>query len=93
MVLCVLGVTVTLACRGEDATRPSRSALGRALEEASDLDAEASACVAGRLLASELSDTVLRALADDDNSDLSQEEQTEAGEEIVAADTACAGGS
>jgi hypothetical protein len=79
------------ACTGSDDERPSRAELARAVSSQREIsldDAEAD-CVAGKLLASDLSAKVLRGVVRDDDRNFSQEDRTRLGEEITKAVRAC----
>lgn len=76
------------ACSDDDAGKPSQAEVSESLQENASLPEEQADCIA-KEIDGEVSDKVLRAIADDDESDISDEEQTEATEAITAAAGAC----
>lgn len=85
LLVCVAG------CIGGDPGRPDRSELSKAVASQSGiaLDDQQAGCVADKLLASKLSDKVLRGAVRDDDGGFDQKELTELGEAIARAIRAC----
>lgn len=83
--LLTAGLTLS-ACGGGT---PSKSDIADSLTENAELPEDQADCAAEELLDSDLSDDQLNAVADDDESDLSSDEQTEVGEVLTEALTKC----
>ncbi len=80
------------ACGDDSGGRPSKSELSDTIVEQLDVERAEGDCIADELLASDLSDKVLTAIADDDESDVDDDEQEEAIEVIGKATADCASG-
>ena len=85
-ILATLGLTLAACSSGP----PSKDDLVESLTEEGDLPDDLADCVADALLDSDLNDDQLNAVADDDRSDLSSDEEAEVLEVIGEADVTCA---
>jgi hypothetical protein len=88
----VLMVVAAGACGDDSEGRPSKSELSESIVEAVDVEKAVGDCIADRLLDSDLSDETLQAIAEEDDSDLGDEEREEAIEVIGTASADCAAG-
>lgn len=84
--LTTIGLTLSACSSGP----PSQDDLAESLTENGDLPEDLADCVAEKLLDSDLSDDQLNAVADDDRSDLSQEEEDEVIAVVTEAGGSCA---
>jgi hypothetical protein len=91
-VAAVLMVVAAGACGDDSGGRPSKSELSKSIVEGIEVEKAEGDCIADKLLDSDLSDESLRAIADDNDKDLDDEEQAEAIEVIGTASADCAAG-
>ncbi len=95
--LVALGAALLLtigagACGGGSDGRPSKAELSDRIEKELDAKPAEADCIAGKLLASDMSDKVLRAIADDDQGDLSEKDTDKAGTMLVDFMSKCSAG-
>lgn len=80
---------LVLGLQGCGGGTPSKDDLSSSLEDTGAIEGSVADCVADKLLDSDLSDDQLNAVADDDQSDLSADEQAEAIEVLTTAIGEC----
>lgn len=77
------------ACSDDgDTSKPSQGEVSKSLQDNASLPEEQADCIA-KEIDGKVSDKVLRAIADDDEGNISDDEQTDATEAITAAATTC----
>lgn len=83
-------VPFVAACSDDDDGQPSRSEVSKSLQDNATLPKEQADCIA-KAIDTELPDKVLRAIADDNEDNISNGEKTRATEAIDKAATSCVG--
>ena len=83
---------LVLGLQGCSEGTPSKDDLSSIMQDETDIEASVADCVADELLDADLSDKQLNAVADDDRSDLSGDEEAEIVTAITEAVTECAAG-
>ena len=78
------------ACSDDGGGKPSQAEVSKSLQDNASIPEEQADCVA-KEIDGKLSDKVLRAIADDDRGDISDDEQADATEAITAAGATCIG--